>query len=316
MQLSIDPKKIRTDLNTQIRVDWNEEAVKEYAEAMEAGIVFPALLVFYDETNDLYILADGFHRLAAHMSFRPEEPILIEKRLGTVEEARWASICANQGHGIRRTRADKRNAVKEAFLHSEGEMKSNRQIADDVGVHHVTVGTIRKELESTGEIHQSDFRKGQDGRTINTANIGTASPLQERVEEKKTETAKLPQTPPEPCETCGRCRYFEDGICDADDSERLHWDVACSDFAIRVEEAALPEIPPPDYENVKTAVPDKNKIVVPRPYQNRSLKDCITVHLPQDNPQLFAIELREHWKPDYLKQCIDALRHLLEDDET
>lgn len=310
MQELIDPKHIRTDLNTQIRVDWNEEAVKEYADAMEAGEVFPALIVYFDESGDLYILADGFHRLAAHMLVRPDEPILIEKRLGTVDDARWASICANQSHGIRRTRADKHNAVKEAFLHPVTVGKSNRQIASAIGVHHVTVGTIRKEMESTGEIHQSDFRIGQDGRTINTANIGTPPSTQEPEEEPLAA-----ETPAQKCETCDRCRYFEDGICDADGSERLHWDVACEDFAIRVEEKPLPPLPPPDYDNAEAADVIRKK-GESRPHKNRSLKNCITVHLPQDNPQLFAIELREHWNPEYLQQCIDALRHILEDDDT
>ena len=147
MATMIDPRRIRTDLDTQIRVDWNEEAVREYAELMERGVEFPPLLVFFDEPNNRMILADGFHRLAAHMRVKPNDMILVEQRLGDVEDAKWAAIIANQTHGIRRTNDDKRNAVKRALMHSKGAGKSDRNIANDIGVHHDTVGRIRKEME-------------------------------------------------------------------------------------------------------------------------------------------------------------------------
>ncbi|MDR1384648.1 MAG: hypothetical protein LBJ67_12520 [Planctomycetaceae bacterium] len=166
MPTLIDPKLIRTDLETQSRIALNEEIVKEYAEAMEAGTVFPAILVFYDEPHDQFILAEGFHRLAAHNKVKPNEMILAEQRLGTIDDARWASIGANQSHGLRRTNADKRNAVKQALLHPKGENLSDRQIGQHVGVHHDTVGKIRHELESTGEIRQIENRTIQRGHQV------------------------------------------------------------------------------------------------------------------------------------------------------
>jgi hypothetical protein len=165
MATRIDPRRIRTDLNTQIRVDWNEEAVKEYTGLMERGVLLPPLLVFFDTLTNLMILADGFHRLAAHMRVKPNDPILVEIRLGNVEDAQWAAIIANQTHGIRRTNDDKRNAIKQALKHPNGTGRTDRSIAKDIGVHHVTVGTVRKEMVLTGEIHQSDSRTGLDVRT-------------------------------------------------------------------------------------------------------------------------------------------------------
>ena len=65
MTMLIDPKRIRTDLGTQMRVAINDDVVKEYAESMQAGTVLPPLRAYFDEPNDMIILADGFHRLAA-----------------------------------------------------------------------------------------------------------------------------------------------------------------------------------------------------------------------------------------------------------
>ncbi len=54
----------------------------------------------------------------------------------------------------RRTNADKRNAVKLVLLHPYGRDLSDRQIAKHVGVDHVTVGRVRRELNRSGEISQ------------------------------------------------------------------------------------------------------------------------------------------------------------------
>jgi Domain of unknown function (DUF4326) len=43
--------------------------------------------------------------------------------------------------------------------------RSDRQIAKDVGASHVTVSSVRKQAESTGQIDQSSKRVGADGRS-------------------------------------------------------------------------------------------------------------------------------------------------------
>lgn len=288
----IDPKHIRIDLDTQSRVALNETTVKEYIEAMEAGQVFPPVLTFYDQH---YILADGFHRFAAHMKVRPNEPILAEIRLGTVEDARWASIGANKSHGLRRTNDDKRNAVKQALLHPNGVDMSDRRIAEHVGVSHTTVQNVRREFESTGKICQSDSRVGQDGRTINTTNIGSG------------------KTGPPPGSTCGTCRSFDKARCQVHDTEPLPFEPACDEWEIMVEDVPNPEMPPPDYDNLEAYDDTKKKPKSSNPHQYKRLKGCLTVHLPPDNAQLFAIELRNAFKEDYLMACVASLHHLLTD---
>ena len=61
MKLKID--SIQTEAGTQTRVKINEDAVTEYAEAMENGAEFPPVTVFHDGTD--YWMADGFHRIMA-----------------------------------------------------------------------------------------------------------------------------------------------------------------------------------------------------------------------------------------------------------
>ena len=82
IQQSIDPRLIRTDLNTEARGETSEETIREYAEEMENGTRFPPITVYFDVENTLYILADGFHRLFAHLRVKPNDPIIVEQYLG------------------------------------------------------------------------------------------------------------------------------------------------------------------------------------------------------------------------------------------
>lgn len=96
------PQRISADRKLHLRVEMHAKTIDEYAEDMEAGDVFPPLLVFYDEAENIYRLVDGFHRLAAHLKVFPDAPILCEIRLGTYDDALWASFGVNQTHGYRR----------------------------------------------------------------------------------------------------------------------------------------------------------------------------------------------------------------------
>jgi DNA-binding transcriptional regulator YhcF (GntR family) len=300
MSSLIDPKRIRIDLDTQSRVALNEDVVKEYQEAMEAGSVFPAILVFYDEPNDQFILADGFHRFAAHLRLKPNDQILAEQRLGTIEDARWESISSNKSHGLRRTNEDKRNAIKQALKHPKGAELSDRKIAEHVGVHHDTVSRIRKELELSGEIRQIENRTVQRG---------------EQMYQQKTSQIGQKQSIQTQWRTCNQCHYFENDKCDFDGSDKFAWDIVCNEFAIRVEPESRWEPPPPDYNNIEICEDTDKKRRGQRLFQNRKLQNCIAVHLPLKNPQLFAVELREYFEQEYLVECFIALKHLLEDND-
>jgi len=280
-----------------MRIAMNEEIVKEYAEAMQAGCEFPPLRVFFDEPNDLMILADGFHRLAAHNKVRPNDQILVELIIGTVEDAQWESIGANKSHGLRRTNEDKRNAVTMALLHPKGAEKSDRSIAEHVGVSHPTVINVRRELEATGKIYQSNSRTGQDGRTINTARIGFG------------------KTQPPPDANCSKCVCYKDGFCTNDGLRKLPWAQPCEDFGMLMDDVARREIPPPDYDNIVICGDKPRNKLGNSLYQNRDLKNSLKVYLPSDNPEKFATVLRNCWPQDYLTACIAALKKLWTDKE-
>ncbi len=291
MASKIDPKQIRIDCDTQSRVEINENVIADYAEAMEQGDEFPPILVFYDDVNHEFILVDGFHRYYAHMRARPNDPILADQQLGTVDDARWASLAANKSHGLHRSNADKQNAVRLALLHPKGCEMSDRQIGKHVGVDNKTVANIRYKLESTEELPQSDLRTGQDGRKINTEKIG-----------KK-------QSPPEDA-TCKHClNYTENDRCVLDDEIRTPWTAACDEFRAIPPEPERPVVPDPP--EVIERVDPPSQVAPKRNPQQYKPRNTLRVDVPLGNPQLAAAEMRTMLGEEYLKECFIAVRVLL-----
>lgn len=162
-------RDIRTDGNTQSRVEIDPNVVNEYIEAMQNGDIFPPVVVY--QNDDGVWLADGFHRLAAAKALG-RQWINAEIRQGSQLDAQWQSFGANKDHGLRRSQADKERAVKAALLHPNGANMSDGAIAKHTGVSAPTVAKYRKELIADSKISESAERVGADGRTINTAQIG------------------------------------------------------------------------------------------------------------------------------------------------
>lgn len=177
---------IRMDGGTQPRQGISWEIAYEYGDLMAEGVKLPPVTVFYDGSE--YWLADGFHRVHAAKS-QDIADITADVFQGTLEDAQWYSFGANKSHGLQRSNDDKYRAVQAALKHPMCAGLSDRAIAKHVGVDHKTVAGYRAKL--TGEIPQSKLRKGSDGRTINTSNIG-----------KKAEQAQpKPEAQPHPYPT-------------------------------------------------------------------------------------------------------------------
>lgn len=141
--LSID--LIRTDGGTQGREQIDEDHVADLKSAWEAKVELPPLIVFFDGVD--YWLADGFHRLyAARHAKRGSVPC--DVRDGTKRDAWLESLRVNQGHGLRRTTADKRRLVTSAIGDVVLVNWTDRKIADHIGVTHPFVTSIRRQLES------------------------------------------------------------------------------------------------------------------------------------------------------------------------
>jgi len=167
MSENFDLQYLTLDGGTQPRAEIDAALVEEYAAAWREGAEFPPVVAVYDGTH--YWLADGFHRVHGAKAAGLEQ-IPAEIRQGSRRDAVLYAVGANAAHGLRRTNADKRRAVETLLRDAKWQGWSDRKIARKCAVDHKTVGRWRDEL--TGEIPQSDERKGADGRTINTANIG------------------------------------------------------------------------------------------------------------------------------------------------
>ena len=192
--MQLDLTKIRTDGGTQPRAELDVAIVSEYVDAMQRGDDFPPVKVMYDGEN--HWLYDGFHRVEAAQSIGRTK-IGVEVGQGTKEDAQWASLAANKRHGLRRSQADKRRAIKRALKHTHGAQASDREIARHVGCDHKTVGKHREKQEATGEIPQSEERTGADGRTIDTSNIGSSQAIRTQKNTGDGSTA-FPRPTPSP----------------------------------------------------------------------------------------------------------------------
>jgi hypothetical protein len=163
--------EIIIDGGTQTRAALNETTIDDYAEAMTERTKFPAVVVFASGTA--YLLADGFHRFMAAQRCGWVD-IDCDVRKGSKQDAIRYSLTANNGHGLRRTNADKRRGV-EIALREFGKM-SNHAIAEMCGVSDQFVNELSKTpLPTVGSQPpppRPTKRIGRDGRETETANIG------------------------------------------------------------------------------------------------------------------------------------------------
>lgn len=173
----VETGAVRLDGGTQPRCEICESTVAEYAEAMQEGANFPAVVVFFDGAD--YWLADGFHRY--HATRKAGFPtILAEVHAGTRRDAMLYGFGANVRHGLRETRADKRRKVEAMLRDPEWVQWSDREIARKCGVSDKTVGSIRAELGLTAEFRSDAARtyitKHGTPATMQVGNIGQHQP--------------------------------------------------------------------------------------------------------------------------------------------
>jgi ParB/Sulfiredoxin domain len=153
------------DLNGEAcaRVDLDENAVAEYAQAMKSGAEFPPIVVFRDGKTRW--LADGCHRVAA-AERRGRRTIRAEVRPGDRRKAVLYACGANAAHGVRRTNADKRRAVILMLGDEEWRDWSNREIARRCVVDEGLVRQVRKELSADDPQIASGKHKVCRGDTV------------------------------------------------------------------------------------------------------------------------------------------------------
>ena len=148
MTQDVSLSSIRSASDSQMRVSGTDPGVvAEYAESMETGAVFPAIILYFNGTD--YWPADGFHRIEAARRI-DKDTILAEVREGGQRDAILFAAGANASHGLRRSQADKRRSIETLLRDPEWSRGSDREIGKACAVDHKTVGKVRREL--TGEI--------------------------------------------------------------------------------------------------------------------------------------------------------------------
>jgi len=160
---------IRTDGDTQLRAETNQETIQQYAQDMRDGDEFPPIVVFYDGTN--YWLSDGYHRYYAVMHLERDE-ILADIRDGSRRDALLYATEANRKHGMQLTNADKRRIVTLFLNDPEWTKWSDREIARRCGVSHTFVHSIRSSLETVSSERTYTTKYGTVA-TMNTLKIGS-----------------------------------------------------------------------------------------------------------------------------------------------
>ena len=103
----------------------------------------PPVDVWCEKGAERWILSDGFHRLYAHIHAE-KELIAVEIHEGGMHEALLHALGANRTHGIRRSNADKINAVKLALKDPEISQQTQQEIANLIGVTRETVNRISR----------------------------------------------------------------------------------------------------------------------------------------------------------------------------
>ena len=151
----------------QTRDGLAKAVVKDYAETLKAGMRLPPVTVVQDSVSGQLYLVDGYHRKAATV-MAGRTMIDAEVTEGTFTDAVRLAIRANATNGLRRTNADKRNALKLAWEHRRelfpGE-PSHELLAKACGISERTVRRFRNLLTGVDNVHPRGTRLGTDGKT-------------------------------------------------------------------------------------------------------------------------------------------------------
>lgn len=162
---------IIVDSEIQQRVNGLDPAtVNDYAEKYENGVEMPPVVAFQDKDESIY-LADGFHRYAAQ-ELLGRESIDVDLRKGTRRDAILFACAANSSHGLRRTNADKRKAITTLLKDATWAKRSDRWIADKVGVGHQLVGDARKQLDDSSSSQPGGGEGDEDDEDEPAATVG------------------------------------------------------------------------------------------------------------------------------------------------
>lgn len=150
-------KLLVLDADTQARVSVSQDTVDEYADVIEASEgewPFDPIDVFHDGSK--YFVADGFHRTMAAIRHKLQV-VPSRVHLGTAKDAKIFGMTANDSHGLRMSRADKRSCVEWLLDNMPDMWQAN--IAKTAGVNVRTVERIVAERKPKSHPTMSGKKK-------------------------------------------------------------------------------------------------------------------------------------------------------------
>jgi hypothetical protein len=147
---------LRIDPEIQPRVHLNPSVIEDYAtlyhEAEDGEEPLPPLDVF--EIDKLYFLVDGFHRVEAAKHAKRTQ-LTCRFHQGTRQEAIRYAARANLRHGLRYTSADLQQVLERFLNDPEMAQRSDRDLATEIGVSHMTVNRARHRREAVEVLEQA-----------------------------------------------------------------------------------------------------------------------------------------------------------------
>ena len=189
MKVSID--SIRIDGGTQTRELINETAVAQYTEDLLNGCKFPPIEIFDDGVNKW--LVDGFHRLFSHKRADFTE-IEVNVHQGTLRDAQLYALGVNDKHGLQRTNADKRKAVRIALDDLEWQDLSDIKLGKICNVSPTFVAKCKKEAKIERPVEKTYTTKHGTEAKMDTAKIG--KPTKPKGEPKGEPATAKPKVEP------------------------------------------------------------------------------------------------------------------------
>ena len=194
-------REIVRDERCQARVKPDPDISDEYATAYRAKAKMPPIEVFI--VDGAPYVVDGWHRLAGAIKAEVTWITCDIVGTGTIDEAIWKALAANQTHGYRRSNADKEHAVRLALGSPIGSEQSSRTIAEHVGVSHPFVERIRTDMEAArraevlGQVADIVATKTGDVETVTTSTVEKRRDSAGRMQPARKPAAR-PVAEPEP----------------------------------------------------------------------------------------------------------------------
>jgi hypothetical protein len=163
--------EIQLESDVQVRTRVDPVKVSEYASLMESEDRLPPVVVFRD--GGRYLLADGFHRVAAALRINRLE-IAADVREGSVRDAHLHALRANTTRGLPLTRDEKRRAALLLLQDPEWKDWSDREIARHCGLCGMTIARLRsRDDHHKVKVTSRKFRdRNGHVRTMNVERMG------------------------------------------------------------------------------------------------------------------------------------------------